>query len=326
MENGLSSDEEFYFASMPMKADFSKFRQYFSDEEFQLFEKFAFASVQYCTPHGSCKSEALREFIWALQYLLKEEKTDDFCHYLAQATFSMNKENKRFKIHDLLMKLVSALNLKEKFEEKMDFITLRETDYPKFVEKYCKDLSSQVKEPNSDGVENKVEAVPKEKEISYTNKPVEKMNLDELKENIEFEKKRLKDYEIQDESNFSDFEKAVKGKEVNIPLIRNHIAYYEKEIEIRNKNSLSVFINKDAVENKNMSNENSMSTEKQLSYCQKLCFEIGLAEEYAEKRIKNLTRKECCILIGKLLKGISMNEVFDYFEKTGAETLVKCKE
>ena len=34
-----------------------------------------------------------------------------------------------------------------------------------------------------------------------------------------------------DERNFSDFEKSLKGRDVNMPLCRNHISYYENRIK-----------------------------------------------------------------------------------------------
>ena len=45
---------------------------------------------------------------------------------------------------------------------------------------------------------------------------------------------RIEELEAQDETNFSDFDKSVKGKAVNIPLVKNHISYYRKQLaEIR---------------------------------------------------------------------------------------------
>lgn len=43
--------------------------------------------------------------------------------------------------------------------------------------------------------------------------------------------KRLRELEAQDETNFTDFDKSVKGKEVNMPLVKNHICYYQRQIE-----------------------------------------------------------------------------------------------
>lgn len=60
-------------------------------------------------------------------------------------------------------------------------------------------------------------------------KPKE-LSVSDLKWELRKEKMKLAEYEKQDESNFTDFDKSVKGKEANIPLIRNHIAYYTKQI------------------------------------------------------------------------------------------------
>lgn len=71
---------------------------------------------------------------------------------------------------------------------------------------------------------------------------VEKMSIEELEEAIMGEQEQLEKYKEQDESNFKDFEKSFKGKKVNIPLVKNHIAYYKKEIEKRKKQSIFSFI------------------------------------------------------------------------------------
>jgi len=57
------------------------------------------------------------------------------------------------------------------------------------------------------------------------------MNEQQLKEAIAERYETLKALEQQDESNFSDFEISVKGKEVNSRLVRNHIIYYKKQLD-----------------------------------------------------------------------------------------------
>lgn len=62
---------------------------------------------------------------------------------------------------------------------------------------------------------------------------IEKESVSNLKFEIRKEREALKKYEEQDESNFTDFEKGVKGKEVNMKLIHNHIAYYQGFIDAK---------------------------------------------------------------------------------------------
>jgi len=56
-------------------------------------------------------------------------------------------------------------------------------------------------------------------------------SISDLKWEISKEWKRMDELEAQDESNFSDFDKSVKAKEVNLPLVRNHIRYYQDKID-----------------------------------------------------------------------------------------------
>ena len=72
--------------------------------------------------------------------------------------------------------------------------------------------------------------------------PRSKMSIDELKEAIKERKERIAELEAQDETNFDEFDKCVKGKEVNIKLCNNHIKYYQDELDKRNKSSLRAFI------------------------------------------------------------------------------------
>jgi len=43
--------------------------------------------------------------------------------------------------------------------------------------------------------------------------------------------KRLRELEAQDETNFTETDKSVKGKEVNMRLVKNHISYYQQQLE-----------------------------------------------------------------------------------------------
>lgn len=74
------------------------------------------------------------------------------------------------------------------------------------------------------------------------NKPVNKMTMQELEEAIKEREQSITLLEAQDESGFSDFDKCVKGKEVNIPLCGNHIAYYRAELSKRLNNSLMRYV------------------------------------------------------------------------------------
>jgi len=80
--------------------------------------------------------------------------------------------------------------------------------------------------------EEKLEPKPKTpKTRTPRAKSTEDLSVSELKWKIKEEKDKLKEYEAQDETNFSDFDKSVKGKEVNMRLINNHISYYQGFID-----------------------------------------------------------------------------------------------
>lgn len=53
--------------------------------------------------------------------------------------------------------------------------------------------------------------------------------------NLKFEqsqsRKRLKELESQDETGWSEFDLSIKGKEVNMRLVNNHISYYQGQID-----------------------------------------------------------------------------------------------
>jgi hypothetical protein len=64
-------------------------------------------------------------------------------------------------------------------------------------------------------------------------------NPEHLKREIEKEKSELKRLEEQDESNFTDFQKQIQGKDANIPLVKNHISYYEKKLKEQGEKSIT---------------------------------------------------------------------------------------
>ena len=65
---------------------------------------------------------------------------------------------------------------------------------------------------------------------------------EELKEAIRKSYTRLKELAEQDESKFTDFEKSIKGKEVNSRLVKNHIIYYKKKLDRLRDNTLSKWL------------------------------------------------------------------------------------
>ena len=55
-------------------------------------------------------------------------------------------------------------------------------------------------------------------------------------------KERLIELEKQDETGWSEFDKSIKGKEINMMLVKNHIKYYEDKLKKMKANSLSAFL------------------------------------------------------------------------------------
>lgn len=73
-------------------------------------------------------------------------------------------------------------------------------------------------------------------------KSSQELTIKELNECIEERKRRLKELEEQDETNFSEWDKSIKGKEVNMMLVRNHIIFYTRILEQKQKGSLLNYI------------------------------------------------------------------------------------
>lgn len=67
------------------------------------------------------------------------------------------------------------------------------------------------------------------------------LSIKELYESIEERKRRLKELEEQDESNFKDIDFMFRGKAVNIPLVKNHIIYFQNILNEKLKGSLLNF-------------------------------------------------------------------------------------
>jgi hypothetical protein len=82
--------------------------------------------------------------------------------------------------------------------------------------------------------EPKVNKTPKKR--TPRAKSTEDLSVLELKWKITEEKDELLRLEAQDETNFSDFDKSVKGKEVNMKLVNNHISYYQGFIDKQRAN------------------------------------------------------------------------------------------
>ena len=78
--------------------------------------------------------------------------------------------------------------------------------------------------------EKMVEEVKPKKKTTRTPRKKEPTTRD-LKWEVTKAKDRLKELEEQDESKFSDFELSIKGKKVNMPLVKNHIIYYQKQVD-----------------------------------------------------------------------------------------------
>lgn len=64
-------------------------------------------------------------------------------------------------------------------------------------------------------------------------------DIKKLYDDLEDSKKRLKELEEQDETGWEEFKISVSGKEVNMPLVRNHISYYGEKIKKLNASGLS---------------------------------------------------------------------------------------
>ena len=62
-----------------------------------------------------------------------------------------------------------------------------------------------------------------------------------LKEKIKERQARLEELKLQDETGWSEFDKSIKGKEINMYLVRNHIKYYAKQLKELERNSLTSF-------------------------------------------------------------------------------------
>lgn len=56
-------------------------------------------------------------------------------------------------------------------------------------------------------------------------------SINDLKWDRRKSQERLKELEAQDETGWSDLDKSIKGKETNMRLVNNHIAYYTKQIQ-----------------------------------------------------------------------------------------------
>ncbi len=78
--------------------------------------------------------------------------------------------------------------------------------------------------------------------VEQMNKSREKMTIQELKDNIEERKQRIKELEEQDEREFTEFQMCVSSRKANIPLCRNHIIYFQQELDKRENNSLNKWL------------------------------------------------------------------------------------
>jgi len=69
-----------------------------------------------------------------------------------------------------------------------------------------------------------------------------------LKEQIKERKERLKELEEQDESDFDETDKWIKGREGNIPLVKNHIQFYTDRLKELENKGLSKWLQREVVE------------------------------------------------------------------------------
>ena len=63
--------------------------------------------------------------------------------------------------------------------------------------------------------------------------------IEDLNKEISESLLRIKELEEQDESGFAEWETSCKGKEENIPLLKNQINYYTNQLKELNNNNLS---------------------------------------------------------------------------------------
>ena len=72
--------------------------------------------------------------------------------------------------------------------------------------------------------------IEKEAKPKRTRTTTKELTETDLKYEISKSKSRIKELEAQDETNWDDFDVNIKGKAVNIPLVRNHIRYYSEKL------------------------------------------------------------------------------------------------
>lgn len=76
-----------------------------------------------------------------------------------------------------------------------------------------------------------IKAIVKPAKTTRTRTPrTKEPTIDSLKWEIESSYARLKELEAQDETGWNQFDKDIKGKEVNMKLVRNHISYYRGQM------------------------------------------------------------------------------------------------
>jgi hypothetical protein len=104
---------------------------------------------------------------------------------------------------------------------------------PKPTKRKLFDFTDEEEEEDEDGDEvelNKSEK-PKAKRERYV--PDEKQPISYFEGEIKKEQDRLAELEKQDETGWDDFELSIKGKKINMGLVKNHIIYYQRKIAER---------------------------------------------------------------------------------------------
>ena len=140
----LNQEEMEYYNKYSAQYDFTNFKKYLTEREYEILCKFGIMAIEVLTPSGSVRTEGFRQLIWALDYMMKsknEKDTGSWFYYLASAIYNINKDtnlDKNYFLKRVMMKIANQIN-KEEIEKQIDFVTLRGTDYQKFCEKYARE-------------------------------------------------------------------------------------------------------------------------------------------------------------------------------------------
>jgi len=137
----MNKEESDYLHRYEKDYDFNYFKQFLTEEEFDLFTKFGILSIEVVTPSGSCRTEGFRELLWALRYMITDKEKENWLYYLGTAINSINKENSldnNYFVLNTMKKIVNGMGLKDELDKQIDFVYLREHDYNAFCKKYAR--------------------------------------------------------------------------------------------------------------------------------------------------------------------------------------------